>query len=157
MSEEEYEKATEELEKEFDLEEENYNHQIKMFKRKQMQKKILFYSIFLAIVLALVGIIIFEEIRYNKIKLAIDNYIEISSLNKRLEDGNKKLEAIIKEAEDKTSEKEEKISIGKQNAVKQAQSYLSHSAFSKKGLREQLEFEGYTKEEADYAIEVVYK
>ncbi len=46
----------------------------------------------------------------------------------------------------------EAVSIGKQNALKQAKSYLSCMAFSKKGLIEQLKFEGYTTAQAKYAV-----
>lgn len=42
--------------------------------------------------------------------------------------------------------------VGEQNALSQANSYLSVSSFSASGLIEQLEFEGYTTEEAEYAI-----
>lgn len=45
------------------------------------------------------------------------------------------------------------ISLGRQNAIKKAQSYLSHSAFSRKGLVDQLRFEGYTDDEAVFACD----
>lgn len=41
-------------------------------------------------------------------------------------------------------------------AVESAESYLSHSSFSKEELIHQLEFEGYTDEEALSAVELVY-
>jgi len=40
---------------------------------------------------------------------------------------------------------------GERNALNKAHSYLSFMAFSKEGLIEQLEFEGYTKSQATYA------
>lgn len=42
-----------------------------------------------------------------------------------------------------------------ENAVKKAKSYLNYSAFSRKGLIEQLEFEGFTNEEAVYGVDNV--
>ena len=44
-------------------------------------------------------------------------------------------------------------SIGEQNALEKAKSYLSHSAFSYSGLIEQLEYSGYTNEEATFAAD----
>ena len=43
-------------------------------------------------------------------------------------------------------------SLGEQNALRSAQSYLKVSSFSKLGLLEQLQFEGYTYEEALFAV-----
>lgn len=58
---------------------------------------------------------------------------------------------------EKTTKKPEttkdSIPLGKKNALKTAENYLSFSAFSKKGLIDQLEFEGYTSEEAKYAAD----
>lgn len=45
------------------------------------------------------------------------------------------------------------ISLGRKNAIKKAQSYLSISSFSKKGLIDQLRFEGFTTDEAVYAVD----
>ena len=45
------------------------------------------------------------------------------------------------------------ISLGRQNAIKSAQSYLRYSSFSRKGLIDQLRFEGYTTDEATYAVD----
>jgi hypothetical protein len=44
------------------------------------------------------------------------------------------------------------ISISKQNALKKAKSYLNYSAFSKQGLIEQLEYEKFTLEQAQYGV-----
>ena len=66
----------------------------------------------------------------------------------------------ISKTEPKTTKKQNKetttvqtVSIGKQNAVRKAESYLSFSAFSYKGLIEQLEYEGFTHEEAVYGAD----
>lgn len=45
------------------------------------------------------------------------------------------------------------ISSGKKNALEQAYSYLNAMAFSYSGLIEQLEYEGYSTEEATYAVD----
>lgn len=45
------------------------------------------------------------------------------------------------------------ISVGRLNAIKTAESYLKHSSFSRKGLVDQLRFEGYTSDEAVFACD----
>ena len=45
------------------------------------------------------------------------------------------------------------LTMGQQNALRSALQYLSHSPFSHDGLVEQLEYEGYTSEEAVYAAD----
>ncbi len=50
---------------------------------------------------------------------------------------------------DKSSE----LTLGQRNAIKQAESYLKFTSFSRKGLIEQLEFEGYSTEEATFAVD----
>lgn len=47
------------------------------------------------------------------------------------------------------------VSVSKQNALKKAQLYLSHSAFSRKGLIGQLEYEKYSNEDATYTVDNV--
>ena len=47
--------------------------------------------------------------------------------------------------------------MGERMALASAKNYLRVSAFSKKGLIDQLEFEGYTTEEATYGVEQAYK
>ena len=42
--------------------------------------------------------------------------------------------------------------VSQQNAVKKAKSYLDYAAFSRTGLIEQLEFEGFTNADATYAV-----
>ena len=51
-------------------------------------------------------------------------------------------------------EEPEKISetLSQKNAVRSAEQYLSFAAFSKTGLIEQLEFEGYSTDDATYAV-----
>lgn len=45
------------------------------------------------------------------------------------------------------------VTIGMKNAKKSAQSYISFMAFSRNGLIHQLEYEGYSKEEATYGAD----
>ncbi|MDY5584580.1 MAG: Ltp family lipoprotein [Arcanobacterium sp.] len=55
------------------------------------------------------------------------------------------------ETEDVAAEPE--MTLSQRNAIRQAESYLDFSAFSKSGLIDQLEFEGYSKEDATFAVE----
>ncbi|HHT45172.1 MAG TPA: hypothetical protein GXZ89_06740 [Fastidiosipila sp.] len=50
------------------------------------------------------------------------------------------------------SDSQERITTGMRNAVSTAESYLRYTSFSKLGLVGQLEYEGYTNEEAVYAV-----
>lgn len=43
--------------------------------------------------------------------------------------------------------------MGQENALRQANDYLNFMSFSRKGLIEQLEFEGYSNEDATYAVD----
>lgn len=45
------------------------------------------------------------------------------------------------------------MTVGQENALKKAKSYLDTMAFSKKGLVEQLEFEGFSTEDSTFAVE----
>ena len=47
---------------------------------------------------------------------------------------------------------EPQFSVSEQNAIEKAESYLEFSAFSKKGLIEQLEFEGFSNADANVAV-----
>lgn len=46
-----------------------------------------------------------------------------------------------------------KLTLGQKNAIEKAKHYLSFTAFSESGLIDQLEFEGFTTEEATFAVE----
>ena len=45
-----------------------------------------------------------------------------------------------------------KVTVGESNALRSAKNYLRTMPFSKKGLQDQLEFEGYSESEALYAV-----
>lgn len=50
---------------------------------------------------------------------------------------------------------EPKLSLSQQNAIREAEGYLDYTAFSKSGLIEQLEYEGYPTEEATFAVDQI--
>lgn len=61
-------------------------------------------------------------------------------------------EATIEEkAEEITNEIE--MTMSQKNALRSAEAYLDYTAFSYSGLIEQLEFEGYSTEDATYAVD----
>lgn len=43
--------------------------------------------------------------------------------------------------------------LGERNALRKAESYLNYTSFSKEGLRDQLEYEGFASDEIDYALD----
>lgn len=59
---------------------------------------------------------------------------------------------IMEESEQQT-ESEENLTMGQKNALKEAESYLDYSSFSYSGLIKQLEYEGYSNEDATYAVD----
>lgn len=56
-------------------------------------------------------------------------------------------------AEQTPTEPESTLTMGQQNALQSAKDYLDYSGFSYTGLIEQLEFEGYSTEDATYAAD----
>ena len=62
-------------------------------------------------------------------------------------------ESTASEVEEEQPAEESSASIGQKNALRKAQQYLSAMPFSYSGLIEQLEFEGYTAEQAAYGAE----
>jgi hypothetical protein len=56
------------------------------------------------------------------------------------------------ETEPADSEPESDMTVAQSNAVRSAQSYLEYTAFSKSGLVDQLEFEGYSNADAGFAV-----
>ena len=46
----------------------------------------------------------------------------------------------------------EKLTVGQKNAIRKAESYIDIMAFSAKGLIKQLEFEGFSSEDASFAV-----
>ena len=76
---------------------------------------------------------------------------KIKSYPTSVSDGVKVKECKVcgKELEEKTF----KLTIGQRNALKEAQQYIDIMAFSKPGLIDQLEYEGYEKDDIDFAVE----
>lgn len=74
-----------------------------------------------------------------------DDCLNSGSENKDDEKSDKQKDDKGKEAQNAT--------LGQSNALVSAKNYLDITAFSKKGLIEQLEYEGYTSEEANYAAD----
>ncbi|MDD3186762.1 MAG: Ltp family lipoprotein [Anaerostipes sp.] len=56
------------------------------------------------------------------------------------------------EATTEATTTERQATTGEENALSKAYSYLDYSAFSKKGLIKQLEYEGFSNKEAKYAV-----
>lgn len=56
---------------------------------------------------------------------------------------------------DETAEQTVNETVGEENARRSAESYLRFSAFSRDGLIDQLEFEGFSSAEAEYAVDAV--
>lgn len=55
----------------------------------------------------------------------------------------------------KTSADKPEVTKGQEQALRKAESYLDLSAFSKKGLADQLEYEGFSKADAEWAVDHV--
>ncbi len=51
------------------------------------------------------------------------------------------------------TEENDNMTTGQKNALRKAESYLDTMAFSREGLIEQLEFEGYSNEDATFAVD----
>lgn len=79
--------------------------------------------------------------------VAKDGYIKQSVNAKEKVSENTKITITLSLGEEPT--------VSQQNAVKKAKSYLNFSAFSRKGLIEQLEFEGFSTEDATYGVDNV--
>lgn len=58
----------------------------------------------------------------------------------------------VKKIEEKQAKQEPQETLSQKNAVRKAEEYLDFMAFSKKGLIKQLEFEGFSNEDATYAV-----
>lgn len=67
---------------------------------------------------------------------------------------NKEKERLEQERlEEEQNQKIENATIGEKNALDKAKSYLDYTAFSKEGLIEQLEYEGFTNAEAKFGVD----
>ena len=73
--------------------------------------------------------------------------VEASKGNDVIEEQEKKADAKEEVAEDDT------VSFEFKQAKEKAKEYMAFQSFSKKGLKEQLEFEGFSSEAAEWAVE----
>lgn len=106
----------------------------------------------LAIVLCLIGYSCgsnnknVEEVETKqKQEMQVEEQEELET--QEVEEENEKVEPQITETEE--------VTFGMRNALGSAESYLDCMGFSKEGLKDQLEYEGYTSEEINYAVENV--
>lgn len=61
----------------------------------------------------------------------------------------------VKDAKFAAAPKVKKLTFSQQQAVSKALDYLDYTAFSKSGLAKQLKFEGFSKKEAEFAVEYI--
>lgn len=116
-------------------------------------------KIILVIVIMLLGSIFLsgcsslteKESSYNKNNL--EKHKEKNSAEETETKQNDIKEENKKETQTTTSTSTSTITIGQKNALSSAKSYISFMAFSYTGLIKQLEYEGYTKEEAKYGVD----
>lgn len=76
---------------------------------------------------------------------------ETSAVSENVEAAEPEIDVVS--VTEETTEVKLSVSIGKLNALRKAEQYLDIMGFSKKGLREQLEYEEYESDEIDYALE----
>ncbi|MBV1728859.1 MAG: Ltp family lipoprotein [Methanobacterium sp.] len=62
-------------------------------------------------------------------------------------------ETVPTEEDAPTVDQGQATTTGQEQAAKKAESYLSISAFSRQGLIEQLEYEGFTRQQAEYGVD----
>ena len=65
----------------------------------------------------------------------------------------KEAEAAKAKEEEEARKVEEQKKLENANCIKKAQQYINYTAFSRSGLIEQLEYEGYSKESAEYSVD----
>lgn len=63
--------------------------------------------------------------------------------------------AVEEETEETETEAEPELTLAQENAVASAQNYLDLTAFSRSGLIEQLEYEGFSAEDAAFAVDLI--
>src|SRR5690625_43516 len=101
-----------------------------------------------------------EKAKEEELKKEQEEKIKEEELKKEQEEKAKE-EELKKEQEElakeeaRKKEQENAETKSQQQAVKMAQNYISYTAFSKSGLIDQLEFEGFDNEDASYAVEKI--
>lgn len=100
---------------------------------------------------------LFDETNSETMRLAeefvkfLEDYLVSSSFSK--DEGDKENEKTEGTEEEKQTESTSTITAGQRNALKSAKDYLKFTAFSYKGLINQLEYEKYSHEDAVYAAD----
>ena len=96
-----------------------------------------------------------EVVSTEKIKqTAEEDIAQTTTENDTTEVTKEESEKVTEEVtEDDTQDTKESMTMGQKNALSKAQDYLRFTAFSYSGLISQLEYEGFTKEEATYAVD----
>lgn len=91
---------------------------------------------------------------YKQNMLEIRNTIITSMYFDEIDDTTEDITEAVEETTEAVAEAPaDEPTLGEKNALQSAKSYLDYSAFSAKGLKEQLEFEGYSSDEAQYAVD----
>ena len=80
---------------------------------------------------------------------------EVTASNQKVEasKGNDVIEEQEKEAAKEEVTEDDTVSFEFKQAKEKAKEYMAFQSFSKKGLKEQLEFEGFSSEAAEWAVE----
>jgi len=69
------------------------------------------------------------------------------------EEATEEVEEPVVEETPEEPKVEDSLTVSQKNAIRKAEDYLDYTAFSKSGLVEQLEYEGFSNEEATFASE----
>lgn len=80
-----------------------------------------------------------------------DTMQEAKEVQEQVELLNEEIQGL--EEDDMSMEAQENVSLGEASALESAEEYLAYMAFSRLGLIEQLEYEGYSEDEAIYAVD----
>jgi len=115
--------------------------------KKPIYKRIWFIVLIVFVLLGAIGSLLGRDDTDNNQNL-VDNSNENTS-NVDNESKTNDVEAVVRE-ENKSNE-----TVSQSNAVDKAKSYLSFTAFSRDGLIKQLEFEGFSNEDAVYGADTV--
>ena len=94
--------------------------------------------------------VIIEYEGFNTMHISIDSPSEDDSLDDETTAKVTETKTTTKKATNKETTK--RATLGEINALEKAEDYLNMGGFSKKSLKDQLDFEGFTKDEIDYAI-----
>lgn len=110
-----------------------------------------------AVLLAALLLIVIVSCSSTDQRSDLDNEEDVGfGLSENVEEERTTAPSTLKKTINRTTESkttQEKVNEGSSQAVRSAESYLAFTSFSRKGLIEQLEYEGFTKEEATYGAD----